>query len=91
MATGTAGSSFTSELNRLANGGTYPAITAYKAPTDAANDYAGTTGLALIAALNKAADANRQPNAYKALGGICNELAGTSGLSPTDALRSINL
>ena len=55
MATGTAGSSFTSELNRLANGGTYPAITAYKAPTDAANDYAGTTGLALIGALNKAA------------------------------------
>jgi hypothetical protein len=91
MATGTAGSSFTSELNRLANGGTYPAISAYQAPTAAANDYAGTTGLALIAALNKAADANRQPDDYKALGGICNELAGTTDLSPTDALRSINL
>ena len=32
MATGTAGSSFASELNRLANGGTYPAISAYLAP-----------------------------------------------------------
>jgi len=91
MATGTAGSSFTSELNRLANGGTYPTLANYLAPTQAANVYAGTTGLALIAALNKKADANRQPNDYKALGGICNELAGTSGLSPNDALRSINL
>lgn len=91
MATGTAGSSFASELNRLANGGTYPTIANYKAPTAAANVYAGTTGLALIAALNKKADANRQPVDYKALGGICNELAGTTDLSPTDALRSINL
>ena len=91
MATGTAGSSFTSELNRLANGGTYPAISAYKAPNQAANDYALTTGLSLIGALNKKADANRQPNEYKALGGICNELAGTTDLSPTDALRSIDL
>jgi hypothetical protein len=91
MATGTAGSTFTSELNRLANGGTYPALSAYVAPTKAANVYAGTTNLALVAALNKRADANRQPNNYKALGGICNELAGTTGLSPTDALRSIDL
>ena len=42
MATGTAGSSFTSELNRLANGGTYPALTAYMAATAAANAFAGT-------------------------------------------------
>ena len=91
MATGTAGSSFTSELNRLANGGTYPAIADYVAPVQAANEYAGTTGLALLGAFNKAADANRQPDDYKALGGICNELAGTTDLSPTDALRSINL
>ena len=91
MATGTAGSSFTIELNRLANCGTYPANSDYVAPVQAANEYAGTTGLALLGALNKAADANRQPDDYKALGGICNELAGTTDLSPTDALRSINL
>lgn len=66
MATGTAGSSFTSELNRLANSGTYPALTAYLAATGAANDYANTTGKALIGALNLAADANRQPNNFKA-------------------------
>lgn len=91
MATGTAGSSFTSELNRLANGGTYPSLLNYVAPVKAANVYAGTTGLALLGALNKKADANRQPNQYKGLGAICNELAGTTDLSPTDALRSINL
>lgn len=91
MATGTTGSSFTSELNRLANGGTYPTLQNYVAPVKAANVYAGTTGLALLGALNKKADANRQPNQYKGLGGICNELAGTTDLSPTDALRSINL
>jgi hypothetical protein len=91
MATGTAGSSFASELNRLANGGTYPALSAYVAPNQAANVYAGTTGLSMVGALNKKADANRQPKDYKALGGICNELAGTSSLSPVDALRSIDL
>jgi hypothetical protein len=84
-------STFASELNRLANGGTYPPISLYLAPTQAANVYAGTNGLALVAALNKAASANRQPNEYKALGGICNELAGTTGLSPLQALRSIEL
>ena len=91
MATGTVGNTFASELNRLANGGTYPAISAYLAPTKAANVYAGTTNLSLVGALNKKADANRQPKDYKALGGICNELAGTTGLSPVEALRSINL
>jgi hypothetical protein len=91
MATGTAGSTFTSELNRLANSGTYPALTDYLAPVGAANDYAETVGLGLIAALNLKADANRQPNEYKALNAICNELAGTTGLSATDALRSIDL
>ena len=91
MATGTAGSSFTSELNRLANSGTYPVLTSYLAATGAANKYAGTTGKALIGALNLEADSARQPKDFKALGGICNELAGTTNLSPTDALRSIDV
>ena len=91
MATGTSGSSFTSELNRLANSGSYPALTAYLAPTGAANTYAGTSGKALLGALNLEADANRQPSDYKGLGAVCNELAGTTDLSPVDALRSINL
>jgi len=91
MATGVAGSSLTSEMNRVANGGTYPAMTAYKALVGAANAWAGTSGLGLIGALNIKADSGRQPNNYKGLNAVCNEIAGTSGLSAVDALRSIDL
>lgn len=91
MATGVAGSSLADELNRLANGGTYPVMTAYKVEQGAANAWAGTNGLGIIAALNYKASASRQPNNYKDLNAICNELASTSGLSAVVALRSINL
>lgn len=86
---GTAGSSFADELNRLANGGTYPALTAYKSEQGAANAYASTSGLGIIAALNIKASASRQPKDYKMLNAVCNELAGTTGKSATDALRTI--
>lgn len=86
---GTAGSTFADELNRLANGGTYPTPDTYKSEQGAANAYASTNGLGIIAALNIKADANRQPNDYKMLNAVCNELAGTTGLSAVDALRTI--
>lgn len=86
---GTAGSTFADELNRLANGGTYPTPDVYKSEQGAANAYASTTGLGIIAALNIKASASRQPNNYKMLNAICNELAGTTGLSAVDALRTI--
>ena len=89
MATGAAGSTLTGELNRLANGGTYPVYTVYKASQGAANAYAGTSGLGLIAALNYKASSSRQPNNYKGLNAICNELASTTGKSASDALRTI--
>jgi hypothetical protein len=91
MAIGVAGSTLTSEMNRVANGGTYPAMTAYKALVGAANAWAGTSGLGLIGALNIKADSSRQPNNYKGLNAVCNEIAGTDGLSAVDALRSIDL
>lgn len=91
MATGVDGSTLADELNRLANGGTYPARTAYKSEQGAANAYAGTSGLGIIAALNLKVDANRQPTEYKMLNAVCNELAGTTGLSAIPALRSIDL
>lgn len=90
MALGNPGSPLQAELNRLANGGTYPARTAFKAEQGAANTWAGTSGLGLVAALNYKASAVRQPSAYKGLNAVCNELAGTSGLSAVDALRSIS-
>lgn len=91
MATGVAGSTLVSEMNRLANGGTYPALTAYKALVGAANAWAGTTGLGLMGALNYKASSTRQPDKYLGLNAVCNEIAGTSGLSAVDALRSIDL
>ena len=84
MATGKEGSSLTAELNRLAG-------TTGKADQGAANTYASTSGLGINAALNKKADATRQPTAYKGLNAICNELASTSGKSAIAALRSINV
>lgn len=86
---GAAGSSFTAELNRLANGGTYPLMTAFKESQGAANAWAGTSGKGIIGALNYKADANRQPNNFKNLNAICNELASTTGLSALAALRTI--
>jgi hypothetical protein len=91
VATGTDGSTFVDELNRLANGGTYPDPDDYLEEQGAANKYAGTSGLGVLAALNLEASASRQPSAYKGLNAICNELAGTTGLEAIPALRSINL
>ena len=90
MTVGNAGSPLNAELNRLANGGTYPARTEFLAEQGAANAWAGTTGKALLAALNYKADATRQPNNFKNLNAICNELASTTGLSALAALRTIN-
>jgi hypothetical protein len=91
MAIGVDGSTFVDELNRLANGGTYPDVTAYLEEQGAANKYASTTGLGVLAALNLKASATRTPDQYKGLNAICNELAGTIGLEAIPALRSINL
>jgi hypothetical protein len=84
MALGRAGSSLNAELNRLAG-------TTGRADQGAANAYASTSGLGIIAALNIKASASRQPSAYKGLNAICNELASTTGKSASDALRSINI
>jgi hypothetical protein len=84
------GLQITAELNRLANGGSYPLMTAFKADQGAANAWAGTSGLGLLAALNIKADSGRQPVNYKGLNAVCNELASTTGLSALAALRSIS-
>ena len=89
MAVGIAGSTFTAELNRLANGGTYPSPTAFLPPVGAANKWAGTTGLGLIGALNKK-NGVINPSLYSSLNTVCNALAGTTGKSAIDALRGIS-
>jgi hypothetical protein len=90
MATGYAGSTLTAELNRLANGGTYPTRDNYLGAAGAANVWAGLSGYDLLGALNLKADPSRTPNNFKGINGICNELASTTGLEAVTALRSIN-
>lgn len=86
---GVAGSTICSELNRLANGGTYPSVTSYKSEQGAANAWAGTSGKGILGALNYKADSTRKPENFKGLNAVCNELAGTTGKSALDALRTI--
>ena len=89
MAVGNVGSPLAAELNRLANGGTYPDRTVFLDEQGAANAWAGTTGLATVGALNVEAG-KTTPTEYLDLQGICNELAGTTGLGAPAALRSID-
>lgn len=86
---GIAGSTLCAELNRLANGGTYPARTAFLDEQGAANAWASTSGKGIIGALNYKSSAARQPDKFLGLNAICNELAGTTGKSAVDALRTL--
>lgn len=88
MPVGIAGTTLCAELNRLANGGTYPAMTEFLDEQGAANKWAGTSGLGIIAALN-IKNSVTNPSLYKDLNGVCNALAGTTGKSAVDALRGI--
>jgi hypothetical protein len=85
---GIAGSTLCAELNRLANGGTYPAMTAYLDEQGAANKWAGTTGLATVGALNVKQGITDKKQ-YLDLWGVCNALAGTTNKSAVDALRTL--
>lgn len=89
MPVGEAGSTLCSELNRLANVGTYPARTSFLDEAGAANKWAGTTGLALIGALNVKAGITDK-KLYQGLNKVCNTLAGTTGLEAIAALRSMS-
>jgi hypothetical protein len=90
MAIGEVGRGFSAELNRLANGGTYPAPSAYKGDLAAANAWAGSTAKDMLGALNYKASTSRTPDNYKSLNAICNELAGTSNKEAMEALRNIS-
>ena len=91
MAVGVAGSTLCSELNRLANGGTYPALTAYLSEQGAANKWAGITNgkLSLIGALNVKAGITDK-KLYQGLNKVCNTLASTTGKEALVALRGIS-
>ena len=82
---GSVGDTLTYSMNRLAGTlvGDVPTLEAQ----GAANVWAGTTGLALVGALNVQAG-NTLPN-YRELQGVLNQLAGTTGLGEDEAAASI--
>lgn len=91
---GRPGSTLRDELNRLANGGEYPAYTEYKDEDGAVNDWVGTPpGTPLLSALNIKADANRKYPNYKGHNAVASELAGITDpakyLEIVTALRTI--
>ena len=94
MPLGIYGSTLNDELNRLANGGTYPAISAYKDQAGAAQAWAAAKSVDLksitdlVGVLNyiKGVTTSTQ---FLDLAGICNSLAGTTGLEPAAALRQV--
>ena len=93
MALGTYGSTLTSELNRLANGGTYPAITAYVDQAAAAKAWAAQRSVTLtvtdtVGVLNQIAGITNQED-WLDFSGVCNYIASTSGLPAAAALRAV--
>jgi len=91
---GVAGSTLNDELNRLANGGTYPTLTSYKDMAGAAQAWAGATGAALgkvtdlVGVLNLIGGITNRVDMLD-VAGICNYIAGTTGLEPAAALREV--
>ena len=94
MSYGFYGSTLNDELNRLANGGTYPAISAYKDRAGAAQAWAAAKGINLqgitdlVGAINYVGGITSRQSMLD-IAGICNKIAGTTGLEPAAALREV--
>ena len=94
MPLGIAGSTLNDELNRLANGGTYPAISAYLDQAGAAQAWAARRSVALgattdlVGVLNLIGGVTSIPS-WLDIAGICNKIAGTTQLEPAAALRQV--
>ena len=94
MSYGDFGSTLNDELNRLANGGTYPARSAYLDQAGAAQAWAAKksvnldTVTDLVGVINYIGGIKVRPNMLD-IAGICNKIAGTTGLEPAAALREV--
>ena len=91
MTLGTYGSTLLDELNRLANGGTYPSVNIYD-EAGAARAWAERTDIPLtttdtVGVLNEIAGLPRDQ--WLDYSGVCNYLAGTTNLPAAAALRQI--
>ena len=94
MSYGTNGSTLNDELNRLANGGTYPAVSAYYDQAKAAQQWAAAKSVTLdgvtdlVGVINYIGGITLRTNMLD-IAGICNYIAGTTGLEPAAALREV--
>ena len=94
MSYGTNGSTLNDELNRLANGGTYPAVSAYYDQAKAAQQWAAAKSVSLdgvtdlVGVINYIGGITLRKNMLD-IAGICNKIAGTTGLEPAAALREV--
>ena len=94
MPLGDYGSTLNDELNRLANGGTYPARSAYLDQAGAAQKWAATKGVNLdtvtdlVGVVNYIGGVTKRSDMLQ-IAGICNKIAGTTGLEPAAALRQV--
>jgi hypothetical protein len=88
------GSTLNDELNRLANGGTYPSISAYKDRAGAAQAWAAAKSVSLggitdlVGTINLIGGITSRQSMLD-IAGICNLIAGTTGLEPAAALREV--
>ena len=94
MSLGIYGSTLNDELNRLANGGTYPARQDYKDQAGAAQAWATVASVSLgtvtdlvgvLNYINGVTDRSKMLD----VAGVCNSIAGTTGLEPAAALREV--
>lgn len=96
MPTGNPGSTIVAELNRLANGGTYPPISQYVDTALAAKNWAIARSVTPVSTdtvgiLNNIAGITGQAANYLDFTGACNEIANTTGLPAVTALRSLSV
>ena len=94
MPTGNPGSTLVAELNRLANGGTYPPITSYLDEAGAARAWAAARGVTTqhtdtVGVLNDIAGIPDGSNNRLDYNGVCNYIAGTTGLTANAALQGL--
>ena len=95
MSYGFFGSTLNDELNRLANGGTYPARQDYKDQAGAAQAWAAaksvslTSGVTDVVGVLNLIKGITDRSKWLDIAGICNSLAGTTGLEPAAALREV--
>jgi hypothetical protein len=88
------GSTLNDELNRLANGGTYPPISSYLDQAGAARAWAAARSVALGSTTDLVGVLNliggiTSPAQGLDVAGVCNKIASTTQLEPAAALRTV--